>query len=166
MAEAINALPAFSEVRFITKDGENIRATKQNGVVTMVGDKNGVRQVQLNDFMQYMVENAQNINLENQPQYDELSFKSKTQSSREKIKAYQKAQPKKGTAVFGFTSICATLPLLIAGSGISPKFENFLDKNKYGRIAVTALAGLGLLGTSVAVIKASKEKKDIVDSMN
>lgn len=164
MTEPINALPSFNEVRFTTKDGENIRATKQNGVVTMIGDKHGVRQVQLDDFMNFMTDNVQNLNLEKQPRNDELSFKSNPISSADQIKMYQKAQPKRGTAILGLTSLCLTLPMLFAATGASKKFENFLEKNKYGRIALTALAGLGVLGTGVAVIKADKEKRAIVNS--
>jgi hypothetical protein len=42
---------AFTTVKYTTKDGENVTATKKDGVVTLNGDKNGVRQMPLDDFV-------------------------------------------------------------------------------------------------------------------
>ena len=44
---SVQNLPQFTSIQFKTKDGENIVATKKDGVVTLVGDVNGVRQVPL-----------------------------------------------------------------------------------------------------------------------
>ncbi len=41
----------FTTISYKTKDGENVTATKNNGVVTLSGDKNGVRQMPIDDFM-------------------------------------------------------------------------------------------------------------------
>ena len=48
-------MPQFSEVRFTTSTGENCAAIKENGIVTIKGDKNGIRQMPLNDFMKFMI---------------------------------------------------------------------------------------------------------------
>lgn len=72
MSDFTVSLPTFTEVRFTTKDGENIRATKQNDMVTIVGDKNGMRQLPLSEFKKYMIENAGNFNLASQPVKDEF----------------------------------------------------------------------------------------------
>lgn len=41
----------FTTISYKTKDGENVTATKNNGIVTLSGDKNGVRQMPIDDFM-------------------------------------------------------------------------------------------------------------------
>lgn len=54
MVEAVQAqqpqLAPFTTLKYTTKDGENITATKNNGIVTLVGDKNGTRQMPMEDF--------------------------------------------------------------------------------------------------------------------
>lgn len=170
MVEAVGSLPTFTEVRFVTKDGEHISATKNNDIVTVVGDKNGMRQLPLSAFMQYMTENAQNLNLERQPNNDEVAFKANNVSSHDRIKAYQKAQPKRGTALLGLASLTAMLPMsipmLFPESGISKKICNFMDKNKYGRIAMITLTAAGLLGMGTSIIKADREKRAILKEQN
>ncbi len=47
----MEGLQKFTSFRYKTIDGENIVVTKNNGVVTLVGDKNGVRQMPLDTFM-------------------------------------------------------------------------------------------------------------------
>ena len=164
MVNSANSLPIFNEVKFVTKDGESISATKNNGVVTVVGDKNGVRQLPTNDFMKYMVENAQNIDLERKPQNDEVAFKSNNVSRAERMKAYRDAEPSKGTKVLGLASL-STMALTTALM-VSNKFCKFLDKNKAGRIALLALDAAAVIGTGVAVIKADKEKRAILKEQN
>ena len=63
----------FNVIKYTTKDGENITATKQGNTVTLVGDKNGVRQMPLNKFMQEFVQNVPQIN-NGQPVQDTVSF--------------------------------------------------------------------------------------------
>lgn len=50
MVDAVTKPQQFTTIKYTTKDGETISATKNNGVVTLVGDKNGVRQMPLDDF--------------------------------------------------------------------------------------------------------------------
>ena len=47
MVEAVStaAPKQFTTVQYNTKDGETITATKKDGVVTLVGDKSGVRKM-------------------------------------------------------------------------------------------------------------------------
>lgn len=57
MVESVSALKPFTTVNYTTKDGEHISATKNNGIVTLVGDKNGTRQMPIDEFMKEFVEN-------------------------------------------------------------------------------------------------------------
>lgn len=75
--EAAGGLRPFQTIMYTTKDGEHCTATKKDDVVTVVGDKNGTRLLELEDFMKNeLFNNVQNINLENSPEKDEGSFKS------------------------------------------------------------------------------------------
>ncbi|MBR1424013.1 hypothetical protein IJ579_00445 [bacterium] len=71
----------FKTLRYVTKDGESCIATKNNGVVTIQGDKNGIRQMPLNDFMQNeLLQNVEPLGaqaLERTPQQDTVSFAGK-----------------------------------------------------------------------------------------
>ena len=67
-------LPHFTTIIYKTSDGENCSATKNNGVVTIQGDKNGVRQMPLDDFMPYFIEDQSKIKLDKTPQKDTVSF--------------------------------------------------------------------------------------------
>lgn len=172
MVDSVKSLPTFTEVNFVTKNGEHITARKKDGIVTLVGDKNGTRQLPLSDFMKYLVENAQNIDLERQPQNDELSFKSRDVSASEKRKAYEayrNAKPKKGTTVLGLASLAAMLPaslaFLLPEAGITKKLFDVLEKNKTGRIIFTILTAAGFLGTGISVIKTNREKIAVLKEM-
>jgi hypothetical protein len=59
----------FSTINY-TKDGEKISATKQGSTVTLVGDKNGTRQMPLDDFVKNELPNAKDIKLEKSPEQD------------------------------------------------------------------------------------------------
>lgn len=61
----------FSTIKY-EKDGEQISATKQGSTVTLVGDKNGTRQMSLQDFTQQELPNAKDIKLEKAPDQDEV----------------------------------------------------------------------------------------------
>jgi hypothetical protein len=59
-------LAPFTTVKYTTKDGENVTATKKDGIVTLSGDKNGVRQMPLDDFVKTeLVNNVKDIRPEN-----------------------------------------------------------------------------------------------------
>ena len=70
----MEGLQNFTAFKYKTIDGENIVATKNNGVVTLVGDKNGVRQMPLDTFMKELVETLPKVELEKTPKTDSVSF--------------------------------------------------------------------------------------------
>ncbi len=72
MVEATAPLKPFTTIQYQTKDGEKISATKNNGVVTLVGDKNGTRQMPLDDFMKNELPNA--VPLEKTPEKDTVEI--------------------------------------------------------------------------------------------
>ena len=75
MVDAVTKPQPFTTIKYTTKDGENISATKNNGIVTLVGDKNGVRQMPLEDFKKELVENLPQVALEKTPEKDIVEIK-------------------------------------------------------------------------------------------
>ena len=63
MVEAVStaAPKQFTTVQYNTKDGETITATKKDGVVTLVGDKSGVRKMPIEDFKKELVANVPHV---------------------------------------------------------------------------------------------------------
>lgn len=63
MVEAVStaAPKQFTTVQYNTKDGETITATKKDGVVTLVGDKSGVRKMPIEDFKKELVVNVPHL---------------------------------------------------------------------------------------------------------
>lgn len=63
MVEAVSAATPkqFTAVQYNTKDGETITATKKDGVVTLVGDKSGVRQMPIDDFKKELIANVPHL---------------------------------------------------------------------------------------------------------
>ena len=63
MVEAVStaAPKQFTTVQYHTKDGETITATKKDGVVTLVGDKSGVRKMPIEDFKKELVANVPHL---------------------------------------------------------------------------------------------------------
>lgn len=75
MAEVAAIQPKFTTIAYQTKDGENVTATKKDGVVTLVGDKNGTRKMELDKFVkEELVNNVKNIKLENAPEKDTVEI--------------------------------------------------------------------------------------------
>ena len=67
--------PTFTTIQFVTKDGEKCTATKNNGVVTIQGDKNGVRQMPVEQFMKELVATLpKNVDLARTPNKDTVQF--------------------------------------------------------------------------------------------
>jgi len=75
----------FQVIKFQTSYGENCTATKRNGVVTISGDRHGVRQMELNEFMQEFIKDQQKISLERSPQGDTVSFSGKKNLADQKL---------------------------------------------------------------------------------
>ena len=67
-------LKPFTTIIYKTKDGETVTATKKDGVVTLVGDKNGVRQVPLEDFIKKELPNIADMKLEKSPEKDTVEI--------------------------------------------------------------------------------------------
>ena len=63
MVEAVStaAPKQYTTVQYNTKDGETITATKKDGVVTLVGDKSGVRKMPIEDFKKELVANVPHL---------------------------------------------------------------------------------------------------------
>ena len=67
---------SFNAIKYTTSYGENCIATKNNGVVTIQGDKNGVRQMSEKEFMECFVKDQAKATLERSPKQDTVSFSS------------------------------------------------------------------------------------------
>ena len=89
MVEAIAAQPPkFTTIMYETKDGEKISATKKDGVVTLVGDKNGVRQMDLDKFIkEELPNNVKNLKLENSPEKDTVELSKPAPAAEVKVQA-------------------------------------------------------------------------------
>ena len=72
----IEKIQPFTTIQFRTSSGENCTAQKDNGVVTIQGDKYGVRKMPVNDFMNAFVKDQTN-KLERTPDKDVVSFSGK-----------------------------------------------------------------------------------------
>lgn len=97
MAETISMtteLPKFTTVKYTTKDGENITATKKDGIVTLVGDKNGIRELPLDDFIKKeLPENLENVKLENSPKADTVEISKTEQPDQKQATEVAKQEP-------------------------------------------------------------------------
>ncbi len=118
------SIKPFTTIRYVTKDGENCIATKNNGVVTIQGDKNGIRQMPLDDFMQKeLLQNVKPLGaqtLERTPQEDTVSFSGKEEETK------KNSNTKKGLlAALGVAALAATAFVLTRGkTKIKPSVVN------------------------------------------
>lgn len=136
-------LPKFTTIKYVTKDGENCQATKNNGVVTVVGDKNGVRQLPQDEFMKEFVQTLPNVNLEKTPKADTVAFSGQGEEIAEE-------DNKKGTSK-GMLATVAVLGTALIGAGIW-----LLSKGKTG-------AKIGeAVGQAADAIKPAAEKAETV----
>lgn len=87
MVESVgqNQVQPFTTIKYTTKDGENISATKKDGVVTLVGDKNGVRQMPLEDFKKELLANLPQTQLEKTPDKDTVDISKKSIQTESKV---------------------------------------------------------------------------------
>ena len=93
MADAI-APAQFSVINYV-KDGEKISATKQGTTVTLVGDKNGTRQMPIQDFVQNELPNAKDIKLEKSPEQDTVEIGTSTKQTIDITNEVPKTEPEK-----------------------------------------------------------------------
>lgn len=83
ISSAQQPVQSFTTLKYTTKDGEQITATKQDGIVTLSGDKNGVRQMPLEDFIKKeLVENLKEIKLEKSPEADTVELSTATTNAK------------------------------------------------------------------------------------
>lgn len=109
-------LPQFNAIKYQTKDGENITATKNNGIVTLVGDKNGIRQMPVEQFMKELPNEIPP--LEAVPEKDEVTFKAKRvdEPPKKYIEEYKVEASKAKKFWVGFASlVCPGLGQAING---------------------------------------------------
>lgn len=136
-------LPQFTTIKYVTKDGENCQATKNNGVVTVVGDKNGVRQLPQDEFMKEFIQTLPKVNLEKTPKADTVAFSGQGEEIAEE-------DNKKGTSK-GMLATVAVLGTALIGAGIW-----LLSKGKTG-------AKIGeAVGQAADTIKPAAEKAETV----
>lgn len=149
MVEGIQqgGLAPFTTVKYVTKDGEHCSATKENGIVTVVGDKTGVRQMPLDDFMKEFVQTLPKINLEKSPAQDTVAFSSNPSAKP----AEEKKSSNKGW-------------LLAAGAALVAGAAYLLTRGKAGKNIISEFKPL----TEAVESSANKGKKtaeEIVDEM-
>lgn len=136
-------LPQFTTIKYVTKDGENCQATKNNGVVTVVGDKNGVRQLPQDEFMKEFIQTLPKVNLEKTPKADTVAFSGQGEEIAEE-------DNKKETSK-GMLATVAVLGTALIGAGIW-----LLSKGKNG-------AKIGeAVGQAADAIKPAAEKAETV----
>ncbi len=81
----VEELKPFNVIKYTTSNGENCTATKKDGVVTIQGDRNGVRQMPLDKFMETFIADQSKKTLERQPEKDKVSFSGNSKSYEEKL---------------------------------------------------------------------------------
>jgi len=74
MVDAVAKPQPFTTIKYTTKDGETISATKNDGIVTLVGDKNGTRQMPLEEFKKELLATLPTNALEKTPQKDTVEI--------------------------------------------------------------------------------------------
>jgi len=77
----MDGIQNFNAFTYQTADGENVVATKNNGVVTLSGDKNGVRQMPLEDFKKEFVTSVPQ--LERTPSADSVELSKNNTEKKE-----------------------------------------------------------------------------------
>lgn len=93
MVDAVSKPQPFTTIKYTTKDGENITATKKDGVVTLSGDKNGVRQMPLEEFKKELIASLPQTTLEKTPAKDTVEI-SKNEPAEAKPAAQAEAETK------------------------------------------------------------------------
>lgn len=127
----VESVKPFNAIHYTTSSGENCTATKKDGIVTIQGDKNGVRQMPLKEFMESFVEDQSKKTLERVPQKDTVSFSGKKHSKSNNLNSDMDINVKNGFLGIGKRTITGT----IAGKQVELK----LDTNFWGN--ATKLSG-------------------------
>ena len=161
----IQAVPnKFTTIQFTTKDGEKCTATKKNGIVTVVGDKNGIRQVPFDDFMKDFVENLPKVDLVKTPAKDTVQF-SGAENPVQKTQEKETKTPEKAPEKTSEKTSEKELP---------PEEDKSVAINKKnltigGAITLIAMAGLYMFGRgrwwSKAAQNIERKGNELVDDL-
>lgn len=118
----------FTTINYVTKDGEHCTAAKNNGIVTIVSNKNGIRQLTPGKFMKEFIENLPKKRLENTPSRDTVTFSGNEETTAQKTTTEQPQakgnnRPSKTLktwlAIAGAALIAAGIYFLTRGKGKS-----------------------------------------------
>ena len=91
MVDAVQQAPIkpFTTIKYKTQDGENVTATKNNGIVTLSGDKKGVRQMPIENELPKIAP------LEKTPAKDTVEISTKKPEAEVKTDKADKAEAPK-----------------------------------------------------------------------
>lgn len=156
-----NTVQPFTTITYTTADGEKITATKNNGIVTLVGDKSGTRQMELEEFKNEFL--ATLPQLERTPSSDAVSFSGKAEEAETEAPKNQEPKKEASTAKkvgVGLSSFLLTgLGQLINGD--VKKGLAFLG----GSICITTILGMMGLGPLALAVGLGIKAGSIVDSV-
>lgn len=127
----VESVKPFNAIHYTTSYGENCTATKKDGIVTIQGDKNGIRQMPLEEFMESFMKDQSKNTLERVPQKDTVSFFGKKHSRSNNLNSDMNIKVSNGFLGLGKRTITGA----IAGKPVELK----LDTNFWGN--ATKLSG-------------------------
>lgn len=93
MVDAVSKPQNFTTIKYTTKDGENITATKKDGIVTLSGDKNGIRQMPLEEFKKELINSLPQVELEKTPAKDTVEISNKQPDTKPTQEKATNVQP-------------------------------------------------------------------------
>ena len=144
----VKGVNSFEAIKYQTSYGENCVATKKDGVVTIKGDKNGVRQMELDEFMECLAKD-QAKKYERTPEKDTVSF-----SGKEEVQPKGKTNAGKvlGTLT-GAGTAAAFICKSFKNSGLK-SFSNYITliAQKAGIATKYAKGALGVIGLGLPLI--------------
>lgn len=123
----MTGINGFNAIKYTTVDGEHCVATRNKGVITVLGDKSGVRQMDLNEFLPIFIESQQKVSLNNNLNRDIYSFSNnKIQNTylNNDISTLEKAVSYKSPSFFSFSK-----NYKMTGAGFDVEYsDGFLKK--------------------------------------
>lgn len=168
-------LKPFEAIKYQTSDGENCTATKNNGVVTIRGDKNGVRQMTVEEFLpQFVKDQAAKGSLEKTPDKDTVSFSGAEEKPKKKGKGllYSSLGAWIATNVSHFLfnrhidKEMAKYDAVLAEKGTTPEVAKLLDEigakiAKGGKIfkALQIVFGIASMASIINYLVKNKKEK-------
>ena len=166
----MESVSSFNAITYKTHDGETITATKKDGMVTLVGNKNGTRQMPLEDFKKELVATAHD--LERSPKTDTVSFSANSDTKEEPKIVKPGAGAVIGGVVAGTTVQGLTgIPQNIVAPKIMNKMESICSSisaeecAQVDKAAAQLLKDSGLEAKGVNIIKATAENTEEVSKI-